>query len=304
MIKIDVISGFLGVGKTTIIKELAKFYVDNGLSVVIIENEFGKIGIDGTMLQQDGLTVFEIEKGCICCSLKTDFITTLLQITDKIKPDRIIIEPSGIFILSEIYDILKESSVREKCVLNNVITIVDVVNYINFQSKYNFYFENQVKYSNAILLNKIESQNARAISLIKMQIKKLKPNTSIFNFKLNKNKQKMFTDLFLSINRNKAVDESPIKFNKHNHNNFESIAITINNIISLESLKQKLEKISNKKFGKILRLKGYVNTENSFVEVNYVNGNYDIKNASKKVEPVISIIGENLDKALIEKAFI
>ena len=91
MIKVNVISGFLGAGKTTLIKHLASALTENNEKVVILENEFGKVGIDGKLLQLEGLTVYEISSGCICCTLKNDFTDTLIQIADDINPDRILI---------------------------------------------------------------------------------------------------------------------------------------------------------------------------------------------------------------------
>lgn len=105
MIKVDVVSGFLGAGKTTLVRKLLKVYEKE--KVVLIENEFGEIGIDGELVERDGFEVFEISNGCICCIMQKDFVHMLSRIIEEFKPQRIIIEPTGISILSEIIEILK-----------------------------------------------------------------------------------------------------------------------------------------------------------------------------------------------------
>ena len=101
MVKVDIISGFLGAGKTTLIKKLFKSSIKNE-KVVLIENEFGEIGVDGTFLKESGVEIKEINSGCICCSLVGDFSASMKEVVDKFNPDRIIIEPSGVGRLSDI----------------------------------------------------------------------------------------------------------------------------------------------------------------------------------------------------------
>ena len=125
MVKIDIISGFLGAGKTTLIKKLLKeAYADE--QVVLIENEFGEIGIDGGFLKEAGIQIREMNSGCICCSLVGDFGTSLKEVVTKYKPDRILIEPSGVGKLSDVMksviDVEKEQDVK----LNALVTVVTV----------------------------------------------------------------------------------------------------------------------------------------------------------------------------------
>ncbi|HBC94144.1 MAG TPA: hypothetical protein DCZ10_14915 [Pelotomaculum sp.] len=128
MIKVDVVSGFLGAGKTTLIKLLLKAYENE--RVVLVENEFGEIGIDGELVERDGFDVFEISNGCICCIMKKDFVQVLARVIEEFKLERIIIEPTGISILSEIIDILRRPEFASQCLINSLLTVVDSVNYL------------------------------------------------------------------------------------------------------------------------------------------------------------------------------
>lgn len=118
MTKLDVVSDFLGAGKTTLIKKMLAVCAENGESVVLVENEFGEIGIDGPALRMAGVEVYEISKGCVCCSLKGDFTAILKDILSSLKLDRIIFEPSGIFVLDEIFDIMNNPDISRSCFLN------------------------------------------------------------------------------------------------------------------------------------------------------------------------------------------
>lgn len=128
MIKVDIISGFLGAGKTTFIKKLIKeIYPDE--QIVLIENEFGEIGIDGTFMHDSGIEITEINSGCICCSLVGDFETSLVEVIEKYHPDRIIIEPSGVGKLSDVIKAVNEVN-SDELSLDNHMTVIDAKNVV------------------------------------------------------------------------------------------------------------------------------------------------------------------------------
>ena len=156
MIKLDIISGFLGSGKTTMIKKLMKVVSTWGEKLVLIENEFGKIGIDGDLVRKEGIEVYEISQGCICCTLKDDFMHSLIEIADKLKPDRILFEPSGIFVLTDALEILRVPEVASRFTVNSLTTIVDSVNFIKQNSKFGYFFENQIANVSTLVLSKAQ----------------------------------------------------------------------------------------------------------------------------------------------------
>ena len=152
--KIDIISGFLGAGKTTLIKKLLKeAYADE--QVVLIENEFGEIGIDGGFLKEAGIQIREMNSGCICCSLVGDFGTSLKEVVDKYHPDRILIEPSGVGKLSDVISAVKEAEIDD-VVINSTTTIVDAGKAKLYSKNFGEFFDNQVEYAGAIIMSRTD----------------------------------------------------------------------------------------------------------------------------------------------------
>ncbi len=151
MTKIDIFSGFLGAGKTTLIKKLLKeAYV--GERVVLIENEFGEIGIDGGFLQDAGIEITEMNSGCICCSLVGDFRAALLKVLDEYHPDRIIIEPSGVGKLSDVIR-AAEAVTSDEAVLNTFTTVVDAGKCKMYMKNFGEFFNDQIENASAIVLS-------------------------------------------------------------------------------------------------------------------------------------------------------
>ena len=153
--KIDIISGFLGAGKTTLIKKLLKeAYADE--QVVLIENEFGEIGIDGGFLKEAGIQIREMNSGCICCSLVGDFGTSLKEVVDKYHPDRIMIEPSGVGKLSDVIKAVQGVQGDVDIVLNSYTTVVDAKKCKMYMRNFGEFFNNQVEYAGAIIMSRTD----------------------------------------------------------------------------------------------------------------------------------------------------
>ena len=168
--KIDVISGFLGAGKTTFIKRLVEGNKDKG-KTIIIENEFGEIGIDGGFLRNSGIEIKEMNSGCICCSLAGDFEASLRELLEKYSPNRVIIEPSGVGKLS---DVLKAVSDVEKDLpveSNSAVTVVDVKKCKMYMKNFGEFFNNQIQFANTIILSRTDLADDKkieeAVALIK-----------------------------------------------------------------------------------------------------------------------------------------
>ena len=153
--KIDIISGFLGAGKPTLIKKLLKeAYADE--QVVLIENEFGEIGIDGGFLKEAGIQIREMNSGCICCSLVGDFGTSLKEVVDKYHPDRILIEPSGVGKLSDVIKAVQGVQGDVDIVLNSYTTVVDAKKCKMYMRNFGEFFNNQVEYAGAIIMSRTD----------------------------------------------------------------------------------------------------------------------------------------------------
>ena len=148
--KVDVFSGFLGAGKTTLIKKLISDGY-NGQKLVLIENEFGQIGIDGGFLKEAGIEITEMNSGCICCSLVGDFGTALKEVIDKFSPDRILIEPSGVGKLSDVVAAVEKVEGTEVC---GTVTVIDASKCKIYLKNFKEFYENQIKYAGTIILSR------------------------------------------------------------------------------------------------------------------------------------------------------
>ena len=153
--KIDIISGFLGAGKTTLIKKLLKDAFQ-GEQVVLIENEFGEIGIDGGFLKEAGIQIREMNSGCICCSLVGDFGASLKEVISKYHPDRILIEPSGVGKLSDVIKAVQDVEGETGLVLNSYTTVVDAKKCKMYMRNFGEFFNNQVEYAGAIIMSRTD----------------------------------------------------------------------------------------------------------------------------------------------------
>ena len=170
MTKIDIFSGFLGAGKTTLIKKLiAEAYA--GQKLVLIENEFGEIGIDGGFLKEAGIEITEMNSGCICCSLVGDFREALKKVIDQYQPDRILIEPSGVGKLSDVTKAVQGIAAERDVQLNSFVTVADVNKVRLYMKNFGEFYNDQISHANAIILSRTgaasEDKIARAVAMIR-----------------------------------------------------------------------------------------------------------------------------------------
>ena len=155
MTKIDIVSGFLGAGKTTLIKKLLKDALA-GTRVVLIENEFGEIGIDGGFLKESGIEIREMNSGCICCSLVGDFGTSLREVMDTYAPERILIEPSGVGKLSDVMKAIQDAAEGSDMELNSAVAVVDASKCKIYIKNFGEFFVNQIEYAGTIILTRTD----------------------------------------------------------------------------------------------------------------------------------------------------
>lgn len=162
MTKIDIVSGFLGAGKTTLIKKLLKEALA-GTKVVLIENEFGQIGIDGGFLKESGIEIREMNAGCICCSLVGDFGTSLREVMEAYAPERILIEPSGVGKLSDVMRAINDASEHTQMHLNSAVAVVDASKCKVYLKNFGEFFNNQIAYAGTIILTRTDKVSQEKI---------------------------------------------------------------------------------------------------------------------------------------------
>lgn len=178
MTKVDIISGFLGAGKTTLISKLLKEAL-KGEQVVLIENEFGEIGIDGGFLKDSGVEIREMNSGCICCSLVGDFGTSLKEVVDKYHPDRIIIEPSGVGKLSDVIKAVKDLHIENEIVLNSASTVADASKVKVYMKNFGEFFNNQIEHAGTVILSRTQNVSEEKLKTAIELIKSVNPNAHI-----------------------------------------------------------------------------------------------------------------------------
>ena len=178
MVKIDIISGFLGAGKTTLIKKLLKDGFQ-GEQVVLIENEFGEIGIDGGFLKEAGIQIREMNSGCICCSLVGDFGTSLKEVVTKYNPDRILIEPSGVGKLSDVIKAVQGVQDEVDIKLNSYTTVVDAKKCKMYMKNFGEFFNNQVENASAIILSRTEGIRPEKLDAAVALLREKNPTATI-----------------------------------------------------------------------------------------------------------------------------
>lgn len=215
MTKIDIISGFLGAGKTTLIKKLLQDAF-KGQQIVLIENEFGEIGIDGGFLKDAGIEIREMNSGCICCSLVGDFGTALKEVAEKYHPDRIVIEPSGVGKLSDVIHAVEK--LDADAVLNSAVTVVDVLKCKMYLRNFGEFFKNQVEAAGTIILSRTDMEKAtaekieQAISIIR----ELNPDATIITTPVEQLDGKKILDTIEGV----KIDLSHVEEHEEHHHHY------------------------------------------------------------------------------------
>ena len=230
MTKIDTSSGFLGAGKTTLIKKLLKEAL-NGTKVVLIENEFGEIGIDGGFLKEAGIEITEMNSGCICCSLVGDFETSLKQVMDQYEPERILIEPSGVGKLSDvmraIQNIAEGSASME---LNSAVTVVDVSKAKVYIKNFGEFFINQIENAGTIILTRTDKADQKKIEEAVELIRQHNSKATVITTPLDQITGKEILDTFEGNNDLEAellkqvMEEEEHHHHHHHHGSHKTVA--------------------------------------------------------------------------------
>ena len=217
MTKIDIISGFLGAGKTTLIKKLLKEAL-NGTRVVLIENEFGEIGIDGGFLKESGIEIREMNSGCICCSLVGDFDTSLQEVMDKYTPERILIEPSGVGKLSDVMRAVRNVTEKNsEMQLNSAVTVVDCTKMKIYIKNFGEFFTNQIANAGTIMLTRTDRADAQKVENAIAMIRQYNAKATIITTPMNELTGQEILDTFEGNNDLEAELLKAVIADEHEH---------------------------------------------------------------------------------------
>lgn len=328
MTKIDIISGFLGAGKTTFIKKMID-EAFKGEQIVLIENEFGEVGIDGGFLKDAGIQITEMNSGCICCSLVGDFGKNLNEVITKYHPDRILIEPSGVGKLSDVMksviDIEKEQPVK----LNALVTVVNALKASKQMKAFGEFFNNQIEYATTVILSRSQNATPEQLEFCVKQIQALNPKASVIttDWDAIKGEQILKTmegqdnlEMKVLAEARHAQDEAEHHHHhdhdehehhhdhdhEHGHHHADDVFTSWGKETPHKFERAKLEEIL-KQFvedDNILRSKGMVEgTDGKWIYFDMVPGEYEIRDGEPDYTGRIVVIGTDIHEHELEELF-
>ncbi len=340
MTKIDVFSGFLGAGKTTLIKKLIRESYA-GEKVVLIENEFGEIGVDGGFLQEAGVQITEMNSGCICCSLVGDFSKALQEVCARYSPDRIIIEPSGVGKLSDVIKAVASAHL-ENATLNAFCTVVDASKCKMYMKNFGEFFNDQVQNASCIILSHTAKLSAEKLETAIALLREKNPTATLVTAEWDSLQGKAILDAMEQKNSLQAelerLSEATRHAHKHHHHgecchhdhehhhhdgecndpncgchhhdhhHADEVFVSWGVETAKKFTKAELEGIlqalgQEDAYGVILRAKGIVDGENGWLHFDYVPEEGEVRNGSAGVIGRICVIGCDLKEENLKKLF-
>ena len=330
MTKIDVYSGFLGAGKTTLIKKLIK-EAYAGEKVVLIENEFGEIGVDGGFLKDSGVNITEMNSGCICCSLVGDFAKALKQVEEQYAPDRIIIEPSGVGKLSDVIRAVERANV-ENSVLNAFCAVVDANKCKMYMKNFGEFFIDQVKNASCVVLSHTTGMSEEKLHACIEALKAVNPDANYVTAEWDKLDGKT---ILAAMEKKDSLDAELKKLaeeyehehhhhddddddccchdheheHEHHHHHhadevFTSWGLETAHKFTEEELKNALQALQNEeKYGTVLRAKGIVDGGEHWWHFDYVPGEPDVRTGAAGATGRLCVIGCKLNEDALKELF-
>ena len=286
--KILLVSGFLGAGKTTFIKEMAK---NINLEFVVLENEYADIGVDKDFLNEKNLDVWEMSEGCICCSMKGDFKSSIKRIYSEINPEYLLIEPTGLGMLSSIIENIKELN-NEDIEILRPISLIDVTSFDEYLESFNNFFLDNLKNTGKVILTKLESISPIEVENIKNRILKLNADLEVEANDYRNYPKEWFAELLNRNLENKVIDKN---FSMGTHINLRTFSKENINLKTMDELGLLLNRLVNGDFGKVYRAKGIIKIDSYWGKFNLVYKNFEMEAIEKAEVTKIVVIGNNLD---------
>lgn len=302
--KILIVSGFLGAGKTTLIKEMAN---KTKRDFVVMENEYGDVDIDSNMLKDEGMNIWELTEGCVCCTMKQDFATSILTIANSLDPEYLIVEPTGVAKLSNIISNIKQIE-YDRIVLLKPITIIDGNAFNSFVNSYDDIYIDQIINTSKIIISKMESKEQYERDELVKKIKTLieKNNSSFDNIEIleehysNKDKDWWENLLKSFLDEKYAVKELAKPKNEEMP---DSISMKGCSVESENKFMTLLEDIIHGRFGFVARSKGFIKCGDNYFRYDIVGERYAVTGADENDELEIVFIGKDLNRKLLREEF-
>ena len=342
MTKIDIFSGFLGAGKTTLIKKLIKESFA-GQKVVLIENEFGEIGIDGGFLKESGIQINELNAGCICCSLVGDFRAALQQVVEQYHPDRIVIEPSGVGKLSDVTRAVEGVAEHLDVQLSSFVTVADVNKVKMYMKNFGEFYDDQISHASCIILSRTQNATEEKIAAAVAMLREKNPTATIVTtawdsltgeqiLKAMSTKDDFKAELIAmaaKANEEHAHEDEEEEHEHHHHHDhdddhdehcccghhhhhhdhdadevFTSWGVETARKFSKADIEHALTELDTGNYGMILRSKGIVDGgADGWLEFDYVPGEWEVRQRGADVGGKLVVIGSKLDEKAIAALF-
>ena len=310
MTKIDIFSGFLGAGKTTLIKKLIQ-EAYAGEKLVLIENEFGDIGIDGGFLQDAGINITEMNSGCICCSLVGDFSKALRQVEEEYSPDRIVIEPSGVGKLSDVIKAV-ENAALPNAELNAFCTVVDAAKCKMYMKNFGEFFLDQVGNASCVVLSHTDNLSDEKLAACVASLKEVNPHATFVTASWNELGGK---EILAAMERKNSLSAELEKLHAETHHDhehghhhaddvFTSWGVETTRSFTEDELREALKALTDEEtYGVILRAKGIVKGEDGWWHFDYVPGEPDLRKGCASVTGRLCVIGCKINEEKLKTLF-
>ena len=327
MTKIDIFSGFLGAGKTTLIQKLIR-EAYQGEKLVLIENEFGEIGIDGGFLQDAGIEITEMNSGCICCSLVGDFGRALRQVMEQYHPDRILIEPSGVGKLSDVIRAVKNLEMDD-AVLNGFTTVADATKCKMYMKNFGEFFNDQIEHASSIVLSRTAGMKDEKLRDVVALLREHNQVASIITTPWEELTGKQILETMEQKNTLQAElvqlaaetaaqaeeeDDDCCCGHDHDHEHhhhhhhadevFTSWGVETTEKYTLDEIEDILGQLNGGIFGAVLRAKGIVaGKDGQWIHFDYVPGEVNVRHGSADVMGRLCVIGSKIDEHALAELF-
>lgn len=297
--KILLVSGFLGAGKTTFIKALARH---TGKEFAILENEYGSVGIDGDVLRDgapaDTVNIWELTEGCICCSMKGDFAATVLTIANTVDPDYLVIEPTGVAMMSQVLQNLQKIE-YERITLLAPVTIVDGHSYDRYVREYPELYRNQIASARTVILSKMEQSSGEERQRLKRELQAMNPGGRIMTEHYSRFDRTQWLSLLehsFSGEKLCGEPEEPRKLP-------DTFSMKCVSVESPELLLVLLEELIRGKFGNIFRAKGQLLAGGQKLRFDVADGLYSVTGGEETAEEKVVFIGTEIARRKIRRCF-
>lgn len=292
--KVLVVSGFLGSGKTTFIETLSKKIDKN---IVVLENEYGEVGVDGEILKKDDIEIWELTEGCICCTIKANFATSILTIYNSLEPELLIIEPTGLGMLSSVLDNIRKIE-YERIEILDPLTIVDATAIDKHIDEFEEIFDDQIKTSNKAIISKLSLVEPEKVLEVENRIRRRNPDIKIYTKELKDLDEFFWAELledyldldFEYIDKNVSLSIDSMGFE----------GIEFENILDFH---QYMRAVVDGRFGKVFRVKGFLKINEVWTKVDIVNDIYTLTEIGEMENSKLVFIGKDLKKEDLKVLF-